>query len=177
MMKKLAAIVGVFFILIIQVVMFQTIDFYKVQLEDTSQQLQESVNEIFRLQIEALQLVEFINKGEFSFVEIKTVEATGYAPLDPNAVEGMCFQGNPNVTASGEATYPNLSIAAPPEIPFGTWVWIDELGWRRVDDRGGRIKGDKIDICFTTKREALEWGKRKLTMIIPHWEPNGELQF
>ena len=31
------------------------------------------------------------------------VEATAYAPIDPQAVEGMCYSGDPWVTASGFA--------------------------------------------------------------------------
>ncbi len=43
-------------------------------------------------------------------VEMGTV--TNYAPLDPNAIEGMCFEGDPTVTASGHATTIGESVAA-----------------------------------------------------------------
>ncbi len=95
--------------------------------------------------------------------------ATGYAPLDPKAKKGMCYQGDPKITASGRPTQPNISIAAPKDIPFGTWMWIEGIGLRRVDDRGKAIKGNKIDICFHTKKEALQWGRRKVRVawIVP----------
>ena len=92
--------------------------------------------------------------------------ATGYAPLDPKAVRGVCYSGNPKITASGVLTTPGVSVATSKEIPFGTWLWITGVGFRRVDDRGGKIKGNKIDICFHTKKEALEWGKKKVRVII-----------
>lgn len=99
----------------------------------------------------------------------KTMEviATGYAPLDPKAVKGMCYSGDPTVTASGKKTTPGITIAAPKHIPFGTWMHLEGIGWRRVDDRGQRIVGNRIDICFRTRKEALQWGKRKIRIHIP----------
>jgi 3D (Asp-Asp-Asp) domain-containing protein len=95
------------------------------------------------------------------------VVATAYAPLDPAAVAGMCYSGDPRVTASGRRTEPGVTIAAPRTIPFGTWIHLEGVGWRRVDDRGGRIKGKRIDICMTTRKEALKWGMKKIRVFIP----------
>ncbi len=95
--------------------------------------------------------------------------ATGYAPLDPRAVRGMCFSGDPRVTASGKRTEPGITVAAPPDVPFGIWLHIEGLGWRRVDDRGGKIKGNRIDICFRTRKEAFQWGRRKVRVFFPVW--------
>lgn len=105
----------------------------------------------------------------FSYPLSMTIEmvATGYAPLDPKAVKGMCYSGDPTVTASGKRTTPGITIAAPKYIPFGTWVHLQGIGWRRVDDRGKRITGNKIDICFHTRKEALQWGRRKIKVHIP----------
>jgi len=105
----------------------------------------------------------------FSYPLSKTIEmvATGYAPLDPKAIKGMCYSGDPTVTASGKRTTPGITIAAPKHIPFGTWVHLQGIGWRRVDDRGKRITGNKIDICFHTRQEALRWGRRKVKVHIP----------
>jgi len=86
---------------------------------------------------------------------------TAYAPLDPAAVRGMCYSGDPHITASGKRTDTKRTVAAPRHIPFGTWLFIEGVGLRRVDDRGGRIKGKRIDLCLPTRREALRWGRRK----------------
>ena len=66
---------------------------------------------------------EFMNKWN-----IEPVEITGYAPLDPRAVEGVCYEGDPGVTASGEPTQIGVSVAAGLDVPFGTKVWIDGYG-------------------------------------------------
>lgn len=114
-------------------------------------------------------LHQFIRFNELKSFEVKTFEATGYAPLDPNAVEGICYSGDPNITASGRRVQPGITIAAGPSIPFGTWIWIEGYGWRRVDDRGGAIHNNKIDIAFHTRKEAFKFGRRHVTVVIPTW--------
>jgi 3D (Asp-Asp-Asp) domain-containing protein len=131
-----------------------------VQLQDTVTALHQAQDEILWLESMA---------EDFTTLDIQRVVATGYAPLDPEAKNGMCYQGNPNVTASGEPTQPLITIAAGPDLPFGTWVWLEGFGWRRVDDRGSRIKPGHVDICFPTRAEALEWGRREILMVVPGW--------
>lgn len=99
-------------------------------------------------------------------ISIYYVEASGYAPLDPRARAGMCYSGNRRITASGAPVQPNVTIATGSHIPFNTLVWVQALGLRIVTDRGGKIKGNKIDICFKTRQEALQWGRRKVWMIV-----------
>lgn len=96
----------------------------------------------------------------------KVVEATGYAPLDPKAVKGMCYSGNPHVTASGARTKPGVTVAAPTHVPFGTKVLVPGYGLRAVEDRGGAIRKGRIDICFRTQREALAFGRKKIEIMI-----------
>lgn len=119
--------------------------------------------------INSVLMLLFIAYPVFSYPLSKTIEmvATGYAPLDPKAIKGMCYSGDPTVTASGKRTTPGITIAAPKHIPFGTWVHLQGIGWRRVDDRGKRITGNKIDICFHTRKAALQWGRRKIKVHIP----------
>jgi 3D (Asp-Asp-Asp) domain-containing protein len=52
--------------------------------------------------------------------------------------------------------------AADPSIPFGTRLHIEGYGWVTVEDRGGAIKGQKLDLLFPTHAEALAWGRRKV---------------
>jgi 3D (Asp-Asp-Asp) domain-containing protein len=94
---------------------------------------------------------------------------TAYAPLDPKAKKGMDYSGNPSVTASGTLFNHHFTIAAPSYIPFGSWVYIETVGWRRVDDRGGKIKRRRLDIGMRTRKEAKQFGVRKLKVWVdPH---------
>lgn len=95
------------------------------------------------------------------FIYQMEVKLTGYAPLDPKAKRGMCFSGDRNMTASGKKVRPGVTLAASRAFPFGTEIFIPGLGWRVVEDRGSRIKRNKLDICFNTQKEALDWGVRK----------------
>ncbi len=100
------------------------------------------------------------------FEDMFLVRATKYAPLDPNAIEGMCFSGDPNITASGERSDTELSIATDPSIPFGKEVLVEGFGPRIVHDRGGAIKGNRIDIMVDSKKEAYEFGYQELNILI-----------
>ena len=60
--------------------------------------------------------------------EVKRVTVTAYAPTDPKAVEGMCYSGDPNVTASGSPPVPGLTAAGGREYRFGDRVWVDGYG-------------------------------------------------
>lgn len=101
-----------------------------------------------------------------------TVEATGYAPLDPKAIRGMCYSGNPRVTASGAKTKPGVTVAAPKHVPFDVRMFVPGYGLRVVEDRGGAIKGNRIDICFRTRAEALKFGRRNIEIIVFEEEKN-----
>ena len=98
------------------------------------------------------------------FIPIK-VEATGYAPLDPNAIEGVCYSGDPRITSSGNPSNPSRSVAMGRNFPFGTEIYIPGLGYRIVEDRGGAIGNSQLDIMFLTQKEALGFGRQKDFLI------------
>jgi len=58
--------------------------------------------------------------------------------------KGMNGKG---ITANGEKALDGQTIAADSSIPFGTQIYIPELGKTfTVTDRGGGITGDRLDI-------------------------------
>ncbi len=75
--------------------------------------------------------------------------------------------GDPIVyTASGERAVQGVTIAADTSIlPFGTKVSINENVYT-VHDRGGAIKGNRIDIYFETHEEAGSFGRQILPVEI-----------
>ena len=68
-----------------------------------------------------------------------------------------CCGKTDGITASGTHVTAGRTIAAPPEIPFGTQIIINGHTYT-VEDRGGAIKGNRIDIYFETHEEALKFG-------------------
>ena len=59
-----------------------------------------------------------------------------------------------------------VTVAASRSIKFGTWLEIQGVGKRRVDDRLARRFDDRIDIFFDSHTDALRFGKQKLNVEI-----------
>jgi len=64
------------------------------------------------------------------------------------------------ITASGTKARRGTIAADTARYPFGTVMYIEGYGAGRVEDQGGAITGEHIDLYFPTHREAQEWGKR-----------------
>ena len=92
-------------------------------------------------------------------------ESSAYAPLDPHAVEGMCFVGDPRITASGAEVVPGVTAAAGPDVPFGAIVRVEGAGWRVVQDRGSGVGSGCIDLAISTRDEALRWGRKNVKVV------------
>lgn len=58
-------------------------------------------------------------------------------------------------------------IAVDPEvIPLGTKVWVEGYGEAIAADKGGSIKGNKIDVFMSSNKQAINWGRRTVTIKI-----------
>ncbi|MDR2849706.1 MAG: 3D domain-containing protein [Verrucomicrobiota bacterium] len=73
------------------------------------------------------------------------------------------------VTASGSRAKHGTLAADTAVLPFGTVVEIPGYGYGRVEDRGGAIKGGKIDLWFASHDEAKAWGRKKVAVRV--WKP------
>lgn len=52
-------------------------------------------------------------------------------------------------------------------IPLGWWVYIEGLGFRRAEDTGSGVKGNKIDVYFDSSSYANKFGtKRGYTVYV-----------
>ncbi len=95
-------------------------------------------------------------------LEKRWVELTAYAPLDPGAIEGMCFSGNPRVTASGTTT--REGIVATNMFEFGTRIRIPSIYGERVftvEDRMSPRYTNTVDIFVPTRSEAVSFGTQR----------------
>lgn len=68
-------------------------------------------------------------------------------------------------TSSGTMATAGRTIAASAALPYGTKVNINGHTYT-VEDRGGAIKGNKIDIYFSSHAQALAWGVKYLPVEI-----------
>ena len=58
------------------------------------------------------------------------------------------------ITASGAKATVGRTIAAPSNLPFGTRLYIDGIGERVVEDRGGSISGQRLDLLCNNHSEC-----------------------
>jgi 3D (Asp-Asp-Asp) domain-containing protein len=72
------------------------------------------------------------------------------------------------ITKSGTRVTEGRTIAVDPKvIPLGWWVYIDGLGFRRAEDIGSAIKGNKIDVYFDSESYVQRFGvKRGYTVYV-----------
>lgn len=120
------------------------------------------------------------SRGRGGRVEYLSLEATGYCKcgeccgwrrnllLQPVYAYGPMEGERKKVgeTASGTKAKPGTVAADTSVFPFGTRMRIPGYGDGIVEDRGGAIQGGRIDLFFKSHREALEWGRRMVTVEV-----------
>lgn len=94
---------------------------------------------------------------------------TGYSPD-----AASCAPFNDGMTAtlhSVKANAMKLVAADTRLLPFGSMLTVpgyDDGQVVPVLDRGGAIKGHKLDLMFPTHQEALKWGRQRVQVTV--WE-------
>ena len=94
------------------------------------------------------------------------MEVTAYC-----ACKKCCGPKAQGITASGKRVSHNNGqfVAADRKFRFGTKLLIPGYADGKaveVLDRGGAIKGNKLDVYFASHSEAKKWGRQKLTVTI-----------
>lgn len=69
-------------------------------------------------------------------------------------------------TATG--TYPHRGTMAVDRrvIPMGSYGYVPGYGAVHAEDTGGAIKGNRIDLFFETRGQAVSWGRRTVQLYI-----------
>lgn len=111
--------------------------------------------------------VEEVNNDGAENTEVKEVQQiieeyviTAYCPCM------KCCGKSDGITASGVKAIEGITVAMDKSIPFGTKIYIDGIGERIVQDRGGAIKGNRIDLYFDSHQEALNFGRQTKEVTI-----------
>ncbi len=74
--------------------------------------------------------------------------------------------GNSKYTSRGNLVRKGLVAVDPAVIPLGTRLYIPNYGYAVADDIGGAIGGNRIDLAFENRSDALQFGVQKVTVYI-----------
>lgn len=107
------------------------------------------------------------SQKEFSYSQVLTVTATAYDP-SPETNAGY------SKTAMGLTPEYGVVAVDPNIIPLGTRLYIESsdggaswvYGYCIAGDTGGAIKGNRVDLCYNTKYECIQFGRRSATVYV-----------
>ena len=77
----------------------------------------------------------------------------------------LCCDKDDGITASGVKATANHTIATSSAYAFGTKMILNGRIYT-VEDRGGAIQGNRIDIFFNTHQEALNFGRQTMDVYL-----------
>ena len=97
---------------------------------------------------------------------VKTMNASAYCSC------AKCCGKSNGVTSSGRKASPYHTLAAGSGYPIGTVIYIPAFenspngGWFVVEDRGGAISNNRIDVFMGSHGEAIQFGRRNIECYI-----------
>ncbi len=82
------------------------------------------------------------------------------------ACKQCCGKTN-GITASGAKVQEGVTVAADTsKLPFGTNIYISGIGWRTVQDRGGAIKGNRLDVYISSHNDPMPYNVQNLDVWV-----------
>jgi len=126
--------------------------------QNTPEPVEVEVSEV----VVKVETIEPKSLGVFSITAYTAgYESTGKTPDHPMY----------GITYSGKMVTPNHTIAADINVlPLGTKVEIEGLPHTyTVEDKGGAINGNDLDLYIPNLEEALAWGRREREVYIVEW--------
>jgi len=93
---------------------------------------------------------------------------TAYSPY--NDLNKINSDGSPNTTATGTKPHYGVLATDPKRIKFGTKIFIPGYGEGIVEDTGGMLRNDKvnirIDVFVQTYKEAIKFGRKEIIVYV-----------
>lgn len=160
---------------------------YKIAYEDGAEVSREKVGEEIvsepteqitevgpRKKIEYYQIasagsIQTSRSGSLSYSRVISASASAY---DASSCGKSSSHSGYGVTATGASAVKGVVAVDPSVIPLGTRMYIVSAdgsyvyGTAVAADTGSAIKGNRIDLCFNTRSEALNFGRRNMKVYI-----------
>ncbi|CUH93987.1 hypothetical protein P22_0049 [Propionispora sp. 2/2-37] len=86
------------------------------------------------------------------YQKVLEMTATAYAPgaLDNGKWDTKTYMGG--------TVHKGVAAVDPRVIPMGSKLWVEGYGEAIAEDQGSAIKGNRIDLAFNDRQEALDYG-------------------
>jgi 3D (Asp-Asp-Asp) domain-containing protein len=98
-----------------------------------------------------------------------TFKLTGYT-AGPESTGKSPGDNGYGITYSGEPVEKGVTAAADLNVlPIGTIVYIEGVGTRVIQDKGGAVDGKHIDVYFKRVSKALDFGVREAKVYVVKW--------
>ena len=101
------------------------------------------------------------SRGSYARAKVVTMEAPAY---DPGPLS--CGKYDNGLTKMRlKAGYGHVAVD-PREIPLGKMVFVEGYGFATASDIGSAIKGNRIDLCYASRKTAMDFGRKKVRVHI-----------
>ena len=113
--------------------------------------------------------VQTSRSGSLAYSKVISANATAY---DASSCGKSPSHPAYGITATGAKAGYGIVAVDPRVIPLGSRLYIESAdgsyvyGTAIAADTGGAIKGNRIDLCFNTRSEALSFGRRQVKVYV-----------
>ena len=127
--------------------------------EISSVTIKEPVDKIIQVSTKQTSRSSSVSRTSSTTASSGKYKITAYCPCM------KCCGKTNGITAMGTKATANHTVAASSQFAFGTKLKINGIVYT-VEDRGGAIYGNRIDIYMNSHAEALAWGVRYLDVEV-----------
>jgi uncharacterized protein YabE (DUF348 family) len=126
----------------------------KVRKEIAREVVSNPVPEVVEVGTGANQMVQ-TSRGYVRYRSAMTAEASAYTLAEGSGT---------GLTSTGVVPYHGIVAVDPDVIPYGTRMYIPGYGFAVAGDCGGDINGNRIDLYMDSYSDAIQWGRRDVTV-------------
>lgn len=101
------------------------------------------------------------SRGAFRRSRVLTMSASAYDP-SPSTIG----RGATGRTATGRHAGFGCVAVDPRVIPLGTLIFVEGYGFALACDTGGAIHGNRIDLCFRSRSQAMRYGRKQVRVHV-----------
>jgi len=101
------------------------------------------------------------SRGYFHRNKIITMTATCYDPSPATIGRGATGR-----TCTGQRARYGCVAVDPRIIPLNTLVFVEGYGFALACDKGSAIRGNRIDLCFASRNQAMHFGRKTVRVHV-----------